>query len=162
AVPASGPWATPAPAADLYALYDLDRGRFRLNELKCDVLQQASERGRAADLRHVGPFLELLVRGYGPMAELLFREVLPFYGRALHRASDTATEAAAAALRQSGEAAVPVLLGLLASDQWDDWRTALRALGELGSAARGAVPTLLSMLADEERLLPVIEALGGV
>lgn len=224
-VPACGPWATPAGAADLYALYQLDKGRYGLDETRCDALLEASQRGRAADLRHVGPFLGLLAGGgFGPLAELLFREVLPFYGRALlpdllagahrnaclllaayrldrdaalkaadaylrrrpglpgllprlgpeavrafldeldrapYRAVEHGLEGAAAdALRGAGAGAVPVLLGLLGADQWDDWQSALRALGHMGPAARGAVPTLLPLLADPERRLEAVRTLG--
>jgi HEAT repeat protein len=56
--------------------------------------------------------------------------------------------------------AVPVLLGLLGSDQWDEWQSALRALGNMGPAARGAVPTLLTLLGDAERRLEVVRTLG--
>ena len=224
-VPVCGPWATPVGAPDLYALYKLDKGRYSLDETRCDALLEASQRGRAADLRHVGPFLGLLAGGgFGPMEELLFREVLPFYGRALlpdllagmhrspclllaayrldrdaalkaadaylrrrpgmagllprlgpeavrafldeldrepYRAVEHGLEAAAAAaLRGASEAAVPVLLGLLGSDQWDEWQSALRALGNMGPAARAAVPVLLPLLADAERRLEVVRTLG--
>jgi hypothetical protein len=225
-VPASGPWATPAPVYDLHALYDLDAGGYRLNETRCDALLEASQRGRAADLRHVGPFLGLLAGGYGPMAELLFREVLPFYGRALlpdlravmhrhpclllagyrldrdaaaaaaerylrgrpglpgllprlgpeavraflveldrepSRASENGVEVAAAAvLRGAGDAALPVLVGLVTSERWHEWRPALHGLENMGPAASGAVPTLLPMLDDPERRVEVVRALGRV
>jgi hypothetical protein len=225
-VPASGPWATPAPAPELYALYDLHKNRYGLNEMRCEQLRTASERGRAADLRHVGPFLELLARGHCPMVELLFREVLPFFARALlpdllavmHRhpclllaayrldreAVLPAAEgqlrrrpglpallprlgpgavrafldeldrepqqtnepgwsaAAATVLREAGEVALPVVVGLLASEQRDDWQTALRALAALGPAARSAVPTLLAFLADDERAVEVVWTLGQI
>jgi hypothetical protein len=223
--PACGPWATPAGAPDLYALYKLDKGRYGLDPTQAGALQEASQLGRAADLRHVGPFLGLLAGGgFGPLAELLFREVLPFYGRALlpdllagahrgpclllaayrldrdaalkaadaylrgrpgmagllprlgpeavrafleildrapHRAGDLTLEPAAAeALRGVSADAVPVLLGLLGSDQWDEWQSALRALGNMGPAARGAVPALLTLLGDPERRLEAVRTLG--
>jgi hypothetical protein len=148
-VPASGPWSTPAPAPDLYALYALDGRGHRLDEMRCGALQEVSERGSAADLRHVSPFLDLLTRGYGPMAELLLREVLPFYGRALlpdlravmHRHPCLLL----AELRLGGlgpDEAVSRLIELLSADREEVRRAAVEALGRVGPPARAAVPAL--------------------
>jgi hypothetical protein len=171
-VPAAGPWATPAPAPDLYALYDLDRGRFRLDETRCEALREASERGRAADLRHVGPFLELLAGGYGPMAELLFREVLPFYGRALlpdlravlHR--HPCLLLAAYRLGGVGAAeAVSQLAELLAGGNNGVRRAAIEALGRIGPTAREAIPALrqvVNLWGQRELQLLAMEALRSI
>jgi HEAT repeat protein len=104
------------------------------------------------------PGLPGLLPRLGPAA---VRALLDALDREPHRAGDPSLEGTAAlVLREVGEAALPVLLGLLTSEQWDEWQSALRALGDMGPAARGAVPALLALLEDRERRREVVRALG--
>lgn len=83
-LPECGPWSTPATIDDLYALHDLDPLPVSRKPLdRAELLQRASERGMAADLRNVAPFLNVLAGPYTPAAGVLLTEVLPFFGRAL-------------------------------------------------------------------------------
>jgi hypothetical protein len=170
-VPASGPWATPAPAPDLYALYALGAGP-RLDPMRCGALLEASERGGAADLRHVGPFLDLLTRGYGPMAEVLLREVLPFYGRALlpdlrarmHRHPCLLVAGYRVGALGPDEA-VAHLTELLSDGREEVRHAAVEALGWLGPPARAAIPVLRQLVnrwGEKKLQLLAMEALRSI
>jgi hypothetical protein len=84
-LPECGPWSTPAPTGELYALHELDpRPVARKRTDRAELLRRASERGTAADLRNLPVFLDVLARPYAPEAAVVLTEVLPFFfGRAL-------------------------------------------------------------------------------
>jgi hypothetical protein len=82
-LPPSGPWATPAHSREVYAYYDLNANGLRLLEGRVFPLQEAAERGMAADLRHLPMFLELLARPISMMADLIALQVFPTLGKSI-------------------------------------------------------------------------------
>jgi hypothetical protein len=82
-LPPSGPWATPAHSREVYAYYDLDENGYHLIEGRVFPLQEAAERGMAADLRHLPMFLELLTRPISAMADFVALQVLPALGKSI-------------------------------------------------------------------------------
>jgi HEAT repeat protein len=76
----SGPWATNAPARDVYALKEaLDQPASH----RLDVLKDAIQRQVVTDLRLIGSLTNHLDDGYGELADLVAGAALPAFGKAV-------------------------------------------------------------------------------